>query len=75
VNVAGDAFLYTGILDEFFVDLEGQPDRLVLQGVSRRPLTLDKISPEGSQQAERFYRIDGDYFVLRYRETITLNVQ
>jgi hypothetical protein len=27
------------------------------------------------QQEERFYPIDGDNFVLRYSEAITLNVQ
>jgi hypothetical protein len=31
VNVAGEAVLYTGILDEFFVDQDGKLDRVVLQ--------------------------------------------
>jgi hypothetical protein len=77
VNVAGKAVLYVGVLDEFFVDSEGQLDRLVLQEVMRRPIASDKgaTEPEEDDHTSRFYDIDGDYFVLRYSETITLNVQ
>ncbi|UGQ46660.1 hypothetical protein [Massilia endophytica] len=77
VNVAGEAILFTGIVDEFFVDPEGRLDRLVLEEVMRRPITVDK--PRGQVQqsdlTERFYPIDGDYFVLRYNECITLNIE
>ncbi len=77
VEVAKEAVLYVGVLDEFFVDAEGQLDRLVLQGVARRPIANDKALP-GSQTTndiDRFYEIDGDSFLLRYSEAITLNVQ
>lgn len=77
VEIAKEAFLYVGVLDEFFVDSEGQLDRLVLQGVARRPMAADKPganAPEVSD-TERFYNVDGDSFVLRYSEMITLNVQ
>jgi hypothetical protein len=30
------------MLDEFYVDAEGQLDRVVLQGVARRPISADK---------------------------------
>jgi hypothetical protein len=77
VEVAGEAVLYTGVLDEFFVDSEGRLDRLVLQEVMRRPIKLDKnvTRPEEWYDSSRFYAIDGDYFVLRYSEAITLNVE
>lgn len=75
VNVAGDAMLFTGILDEFFVDLEGKLDRVVLQEVMRRPFTSDKPTNAEDDMSSRFYPIDGDYFVLRYSETITFNVE
>lgn len=39
----------------------------------RRPLEADK--PVSSAVESRFYPVDGDYFVLRYTETITLNIQ
>lgn len=77
VDVAGDAVLYTGILDEFFVDADGKLDRLVLQQVMRRPLSSDKVAttPNAADNSARFYQVDGDYFVLRYSEAITFNVQ
>lgn len=42
VNVAGQAYLYTGILDGYFVDHEGNLDRLILQEVMRSPMVYDK---------------------------------
>ncbi|NHZ93497.1 hypothetical protein F2P45_31510 [Massilia sp. CCM 8733] len=77
VEIAKEAVLYVGVLDEFFVDAEGQLDRMVLQGVSRRPMVADKPGPDAAEasDSERFYEVDGDSFVLRYSETITLNVQ
>lgn len=77
VEVAKDAVLYVGVLDDFFFDSEGKLDRLILQGVARRPLSADKktASPKGGANDERFYDIDGDSFVLRYEEVKTLNVQ
>jgi hypothetical protein len=88
VDVAGEPTLYYGLLDEFFVDQDGVLDRLVMQQVMRRPLTSDKpgstpladdasVSPptNGSSSLDRFYPIDGDCFVLRYSEAITLNIE
>jgi hypothetical protein len=77
VEVAKEAVLFVGVLDEFYVDAEGQLDRLVLQGVSRRPIANDKVRDGAgpSNDIDRFYAIDGDSFVLRYSEAITLNVQ
>lgn len=81
VEVAKEAVLYVGVLDEFYVDSEGQLDRLVLQNVARRPLSKDKPAAESSENANsdtgavRFYEVDGDSFVLRYSEAITLNIQ
>ncbi len=70
VEVAGDAVLYVGILTDFFFDPDGQLDRLVLENVSRRPISRDKTGDD----AERFYAIEGDYFVIRYADVVTLNV-
>ena len=81
VEVAKEAVLYVGVLDEFYVDSEGQLDRLVMQNVARRPISKDKLVVEASEGAEseteavRFYEVDGDSFVLRYSEAITLNIQ
>ena len=77
VEVAKDAVLYVGVLDDFFFDSEGNLDRLILQSVARRPLSADKnrSAPETGATNERFYDIDGDSFVLRYEDVKTLNVQ
>ena len=77
VEVAKDAVLYVGVLDDFFFDSDGNLDRLILQSVARRPLSADKNTapPEGAASDERFYDIDGDSFVLRYQDVKTLNVQ
>lgn len=77
VEVAKDAVLYVGVLDDFYFDADGQLDRLILQNVSRRPLASDKPAEksQNGNEEQRFYPIDGDNFVLRYSEAITLNVQ
>lgn len=76
VEIGKQAFLYVGMLDEFYVDDEGQLDRLVLQEVARRPIEADKAASFDADVPEtRFYAVDGDSFVLRYSEAITLNIQ
>jgi hypothetical protein len=65
------------VLDECFVNSEGELDRLVLQEVMRRPIVADKDATKTGEgdDSSSFYDIDGDYFVLRYSETITRNIQ
>jgi hypothetical protein len=91
VDAAGTPMLYRGVVDDFHVSQDGELDRLILQNTTRRPLASDKPSPRTptlweslksglgwAQEAplpERFYPIDGDLFVLRYAETVTLNIQ
>lgn len=72
VDVAGQPVLYTGSLVEYFVAQDGTLDRLVLDNVSRRPFERDKTALQDAP--ERFYAVEGDYFVLRYAEAITLNL-
>ena len=71
VDVAGAATLYVGTLADFFFDPDGRLDRVVLENVSRRPLASDRTPDDH----ERFYPIEGDYFVIRYAEAITFNVR
>lgn len=76
VEVAKEGVLYVGVLDDFFFGADGKLDRLILQGVARRPLSADKSKNEtDAEVANRFYEIDGDSFVLRYEDVKTLNVQ
>lgn len=74
VDTGAESTLYTGFLDDFIVRPDGDLDRLVLSGVTRRPLTRDRENPEDAAP-ERFYPVEGDYFVLRASEMITLNIR
>jgi hypothetical protein len=92
VSLGGTAYLYTGVLVEYFLDDQGQLNRLVLTSAARRPLAEDaaetgetvpgdwieierRLGEEAPPAEERFYPIEGDYFVLRYSEVLTLNVR
>jgi hypothetical protein len=87
VSLGGIAYLYTGVLVEYFLDDQGQLNRIVLASAARRLLSEDAVeeseplSPDGGDMGapqygeERFYPIEGDYFVLRYSEVLTLNVR
>lgn len=78
VDVAGEPILFTGVLDDFFFDADGQLDRLILEAVTRRPFNRDKVDAnpgEAGPILDRFYSVDGDYFVIKYEEVITLNIQ
>lgn len=73
VEVAGTAYLYVGLLADFFFGPDGQLDRMVLESVARRPMARDKNVDEAD--GNRFYDVEGDYFVIRYSEVVTLNVK
>lgn len=50
IEVAKDAVLFGGILDESYIDFESQLDRLVLQNIARRPLWEDKRVADASEE-------------------------
>lgn len=74
VNFGGKCYVVRGFVADFFVTPTGELDRIVLEFADRRPLEADE--PDHNNDAEeRYYSIEGDFFVLRYSEAITLNVQ
>ena len=76
-EIGGDPFLITGSLEEFFFDREGRLDRLVLADTYRRPLGKDRdegVEQKALAKDARFYRIQGNYFVVPYAEVRNLNV-
>lgn len=75
VEIAGKGYLYVGWLDKFYLDNNGSIDRLILTGAMRREIEKDKKIPESDSLVGRFYPIDGHYFVLKYSEAKSLNVQ
>jgi hypothetical protein len=73
-ELAGEGYLYLGLLKDFHLDDEGNLDRLILTSVGRRNIHADKSYPQEGTK-ERFYPIDGDCLILKYCEIKTLNVQ
>lgn len=70
-------YLYRGLVVEFFFDKDGTLDRVLLVLAARRKLADDRKREEepGSPESEaRYYDIEGDYFVLKYSEMHTINV-
>jgi hypothetical protein len=75
VDVAGQPWLYKGILDEYFIDRDGQLERLILQQVVRRPLATGQPAAASARPQDRFEPVEGDCVVLRYSEISTLQVE
>lgn len=74
-EVGKESFIYKGALDDYFTDSSGELSRIVLSGASRRRLDNDRKDIENSSEKdERFYEINGDYFVLKYEDIKSLNV-
>ncbi len=74
VEVGGGCILYNGVLVDFFLRHDGSLDRIVLAEVQRRPLAKDKEKTIDIPE-NRFYAIDGDYFVVKYQDVTSLNVR
>ncbi len=66
VDQAGTAYLYRGIIYDFFFRSDGDLDRLVLKAAHRRVLSDDTD--------RRYHDIAGQCLILRYSEIKTLNL-
>lgn len=79
VDSSGNNYLYYGYLEDFYLDKNGQLDRIVLSDVYRRNLHNDEITDiagsETSDDAGRFYQIKGDRLVIKYDKVINLNIE
>lgn len=75
VNFGEAPILYLGVLNAFYVNTDGTLDRIVLRDAQRRPFDLALPDRSASADDESFHPIEGDYFVLRYAEIVTLNVR
>ena len=78
VDAAGQCYIYSGILSEFYLKRDGTLDRLVLSGTKRRrvdsdPHLLTKWMKNLGLDS-RFYSIPGDYCILEYRTVLNLNI-
>jgi hypothetical protein len=80
VQQAEATYLYYGILEDFFLTVTGNLDRIVLSSVVRRPLNADEVilsdgNPQTTTGERGFYEISGDRFVLKYNDITSLNIE
>ena len=70
--------IYTGALHHFILSKTEGLDRLYLQNVYRRKLSDDLHTNEESlverDEDERYYKMPGDLFVLKYDQILNLNI-
>jgi hypothetical protein len=80
VDQGPESLLYRGVVTDFWFDRNGNLDRILLTLAHRRRLSEDKEMPSNGDTSsttlpdERYYDIEGDYFLLRYSETKTINL-
>jgi len=73
VESKNTAFLYYGVLEDFYLDSAGQLDRIVLSGAMRRP--IEKDEQESTPTSARFYDIKGDRLILKYEDIKNINIE
>ena len=70
----GTVFYY-GYLEDFYLNKNGNLDRLVLSDVYRRKLEHDDTSEEKPSSSSRFYKIKGDRLVIKYDQILNMNIE
>lgn len=56
VPIGNECFLYTGILEDYFTDADGQLDRLVISAAARRLIGKDAIAAKAGKRSSKFRR-------------------
>jgi len=74
VESKNTAFLYYGVLEDFYLDSDGQLNRVVLSGAMRRPIESDDAKTTSPASA-RFYEIKGDRLILKYEDIKNINIE
>jgi len=77
IDIGGVAYVYIGILFEYFLTKDGGLDRIVLMYAHRRPLSEDRKDGEehsGFFISNRYYALVGEYFVIKMQNISNLNV-
>jgi len=76
------SYLYRGLLVDWVCRSNGELDRIILESAHRRRLDKDRDSRQavpspGCQLKgdDRFYSIEGSYFILSYSDICTINFQ
>lgn len=78
-EIAGKAYLYRGILEEWYFAKNGNLDRLILIDAARRELDEDPDAeadenPKPYLEDPRYYQLDTDYCILEMRHLQNLSI-
>ena len=77
VNIGESCYLYHGKLEEYYF-LNNELEKICLSSVYRRKIVDDRKSEEKNNNKdfdERYYKLPGSIFVIKYSEIINLDVQ
>lgn len=78
VEVGQYTYLYKGLLVNWYLDNKGNLDTLVLERAYRREIKDDREDGEANKplhEDERYYRIEGNYFILNYKNVKNLGIE
>lgn len=73
VEMGGETYLYTGILDHYEYFPDGRLKYVRLVGAQRR-LIGDDRRPDAEDDPSRYYTLDGEYLVLFFPDIKTMNI-
>lgn len=73
-------FLYVGVLVDYWFNRAGEPDAFWLTSVIRRNIEGDRPGDSNDSAVSwwedpRYYKIDGDFFVLKFSEVKNLSIK
>jgi len=74
VELGGRPFLFRGFVDKAFFGIDGELELITLRDVRRRVIS-ESESGSTEQDENRYYHVKSDHFVLRLKETKTINFQ
>lgn len=81
LELNGKSYLYRGIVGDYTFDKSGQLEKITLFLAHRRPLDSDRKPDEKHEQDPitrgdtRYYRIVGQFFILKYSDLKTINIE
>lgn len=77
VKDSSQSIIYTGLLQEYFLNKDGGLESICISNVKRRKLANDPRPDEvkGKEQDERYYSIPGNFMIIPSASMVNLNVR
>ena len=73
LDTKNESYLYYGFCDTFYLNREGQLDRIILTDAKRRKISQDEN--EKGNNSERFYEVKGNRLILKYEDIRNINIE